>query len=833
MGDKKTGIYIATLTSSYNSKYCKMIETDMTGFLGMLDKKTVVSPETMSEYDALTVNEKSVLKDVGGFIGARLKADAKGRYPRGKDDVVARTMITLDADAEICGDPDDEDGVILQFHNAFPDTECAIISTRKDRDGARRYRLMMFLDRECAPDEGEAISRYIAYKTGMQFFDTTTFSCNRVFYWPSRSSDQVITRHLFEGEPVHADDILGKYDDWTDVKGWARAPKESAKLDRLRKHARDPHEAPGAIGAFNRIYNIEETIAAFCRDDEGLPLYEQVKEERWNFIPGSSYGGVLLYTEDEKGGHKFMYSHHSTDPTSEELVNSYDLIRLVKFDGNVKACDKYINALPKVKAEVEGAKIAEAAEDFADIEIEDDEDLIGEIEERPTLEPGQMISRLVSDAKGNLSSNTANVKTILTYDKRLNNLFRFNSMNKRLEKTKGIPGAKRKFTPAVVSVDFTALMVYIEKIYGLNPKRSTIIDVVNDVAMQDVNTYNPAVDQWDALPKWDGIKRVDTVFHDYLNAEQSVYTAETAWIALLGAMIRGYRDEPIELHIMPTLLGPQGIGKSTFIKRLAMFDYWATDNLPDLGNKDAILMMHNYLFVEWAEIDRYGKRDAAKLKSFISTSADNVRRPYSPDNELLIRKCVFFATTNKDDFLTDVENRRYAPIVCDRGGCKSVWSDMRREVPQIWAEVKARYDDITADGADKYELEKVLCYTDEAKDIAKKAQAEHVETTDDRGQIESFLESEVPKNFTALDYDVRLNFWDDEYHVDDEQLEPRKSVCIKEIWLECLRRDAKDLTIQKRNEIKTILALLGWTCSKANVRKYKAREYGSQRVFTK
>ena len=94
--------------------------------------------------------------------------------------------------------------------------------------------------------------------------------------------------------------------------------------------------------------------------------------------------------------------------------------------------------------------------------------------------------------------------------------------------------------------------------------------------------------------------------------------------------------------------------------------------MPDLGSKDAPMQLAGVWCIEYAEMDKIGKTEASRVKSFISTQSDRYRRPYGRVTEDVPRQCVFWGTLNANGntaYLTDeTGNRRFWPVRCaDRG----------------------------------------------------------------------------------------------------------------------------------------------------------------------
>jgi predicted P-loop ATPase len=138
---------------------------------------------------------------------------------------------------------------------------------------------------------------------------------------------------------------------------------------------------------------------------------------------------------------------------------------------------------------------------------------------------------------------------------------------------------------------------------------------------------------------------------------------------------------------MLILEGPQGIRKSTALKVLAS-EPWFTDELAELGSKDAAQQMRGIWIIEMAELDAIGQADVSRIKAFLSRTTDRYRPPYERYVVTVPRQCVFAGTVNPDTYLRDeTGNRRFWPLRCgdiDLDG-------LRRDRDQLWAEAVARY----------------------------------------------------------------------------------------------------------------------------------------------
>ena len=165
---------------------------------------------TFSEYQRLSAQAKSDIKDVGGFVGGALKAKS-----RKTENVQNRTIIALDADYLSESVEDFWDCFVIM--NGY---ECVAYTTHSHSPEAPRLRLVIPTNRAMFPDEYAAVSRKIADDLGMEMFDETTFESARMMFWPSTSADgEFIAKHQV-GKFLDVDKTLARYTDWRDTSEW-------------------------------------------------------------------------------------------------------------------------------------------------------------------------------------------------------------------------------------------------------------------------------------------------------------------------------------------------------------------------------------------------------------------------------------------------------------------------------------------------------------------------------------------------------------------------------------------------------------------------------------
>lgn len=270
-----------------------------------------VSTETADQFKAMRKAEQDELKDVGGYVAGTL---AENR--RKKGNLTGRCMVTLDADNVPPGGTEEVARRVSGLGCAY-----VIHSTRKHAPASPRLRIIIPLDRDCTPDEYEAVARKLAELIGLEHFDVTTFEPNRFMYWPSRCSDVRYVLYTEEKPLVSCDAVLDGYADWSDRTAWPRLQGEGKPIERQAARQQDPREKDGVIGAFCRVYDIPAAVEKFLPD-----IYEDCGNGRYTFRGGSTAGGAVLY-----GDGIFLYSHHATDPAGGKLLNPFDLVRVHLF----------------------------------------------------------------------------------------------------------------------------------------------------------------------------------------------------------------------------------------------------------------------------------------------------------------------------------------------------------------------------------------------------------------------------------------------------------------------------------------------------------------------
>ena len=292
--------------------------------------------------------------------------------------------------------------------------------------------------------------------------------------------------------------------------------------------------------------------------------------------------------------------------------------------------------------------------------------------------------RLRLDLVGQPERNEANVITALTSDEAFAGAIVFDEFRQEIVVTRPLPwDASGEVSPRPwTDSDDVRAAEWLQR-RELNVTPMTVSRSVGAVAREI--TVHPVRDHLGALA-WDGVPRIETWACRYLGAENTAFHRSVGALWLVSAVARIFRPGVKADHML-VLEGPQGARKSTALKILAGED-WFTDELPDLGSKDAAMHMQGVWIIEIAELDAIGKAEVSRIKAFLTRTTDRFRPPYGRYTIEVPRQCVFAGTVNPDTYLRDeTGNRRFWPVRCGTIDIDA----LARDRDQLWAEAVARF----------------------------------------------------------------------------------------------------------------------------------------------
>jgi predicted P-loop ATPase len=193
---------------------------------------------------------------------------------------------------------------------------------------------------------------------------------------------------------------------------------------------------------------------------------------------------------------------------------------------------------------------------------------------------------------------------------------------------------------------------------------------------------------------------------------------------------------------------------------------WFTDEIAELGTKDAAMQTRGVWIIEIAELDSMSKTEVGKIKGFMSRAVDRFRPPYGKRLIDSPRQCVFAGSVNHSTYLRDeTGGRRFWPVAC--GDIKI--DALARDHDQIWAEARERFRAGAAWWLDSREL----------NDRAKEEQADRCEEDPWQEPITSWAES-------------------------------RTEVSISDVLTSCIDKPKGQWTQQDRNRVARCLRAMSW-----------------------
>lgn len=361
---------------------------------------------------------------------------------------------------------------------------------------------------------------------------------------------------------------------------------------------------------------------------------------------------------------------------------------------------------------------------------------------------------LIHGRNGRIEATPGNVMVILTTDPRVSGLVAFNESSQNIERTGAWTPFSRHATtkPGVLQdsdIDFVG--AWLHRAHGINMRKAEVMQGL-DMASR-ARSYDPVGDSLHRLgAAWDGTPRAATWLQDFAmvdDTDAADYVSAAGLCFLVGAVARAL-NPGCKFDTVLTLEGAGGGGKSTLFQILsdAVGPDLFTDGVHDVTNtQHRTEVTEGKFIVEIAELAGFRRAaDQESLKTVLSQTRDKVRKPYAMRPVEILRRYVFAATTNNDQYFSDPTGamaRRFLPVKTKSSERNPIdLAALTAAAPQLWGEAvhlyKNGYAPFIAKGtktfdqwqAQRGQRQETLPYEEEVNDLMIRLSANNVKGYD-------------------------------------------------------------------------------------------------------
>jgi len=235
-----------------------------------------------------------------------------------------------------------------------------------------------------------------------------------------------------------------------------------------------------------------------------------------------------------------------------------------------------------------------------------------------------------------------------------------------------------------------------------NGSKMSMSDLRYLIGSDYLETYHPFKEYFTELSHYDPDEEPDFISElaAEVNAEDPDY-----WIWCLRKWMVGVVATALNRkatnHQVLVLSGPQGCGKSQFLLRLIpeLLDGYMYSGQIDPSNKDSKAYLAEKLLINLEELDHISGKQEAELKSLITETQVDYRRPYDKYSKIYNRHASFCSSVNHESVLSDsTGSRRFLIVKVD-----DINYQHSVNMDRVWAQAYHLYKDgfqYWFDGAD-------------------------------------------------------------------------------------------------------------------------------------
>jgi len=252
-------------------------------------------------------------------------------------------------------------------------------------------------------------------------------------------------------------------------------------------------------------------------------------------------------------------------------------------------------------------------------------------------------------------------------------------------------------------------------------------DVKSVIDSSLARRIHPVRQYMEKLPRWDGVDRVtELALHIHVRSIHPKKSDEEVKKHLLlvlkkwlVAMVAGWMDDRTENQSILTFIGPQGIYKTTFFRRLlppSLGPYFWENAHNSFRQKDDHFALAENCVIEIEEVNAFEGRDLAELKGLVTAEQIKERRPYARFRTQKFRLASLSATGNDQYILTDMSgSRRWLCFWVDRIDNPYEW---QLDYEQFYAQLLSEFSNGFQFYFNKAEEERIMEFNEPFRKIS-------------------------------------------------------------------------------------------------------------------
>lgn len=348
---------------------------------------------------------------------------------------------------------------------------------------------------------------------------------------------------------------------------------------------------------------------------------------------------------------------------------------------------------------------------------------------------------------------------------------------------------RTKKSPKLTEQQKTLLRNRYEKVYGLKISQERLNQQVL-AERREVYSFDPVRVYLESL-HWDGNKRMETCLP---GVEDTEYNRMVARKVLIAAVARTF-DPGVKVDEALILVGPEGVGKSSWIEEMAK---GFSVEFQNIEAKDTPQILSEKWIAMAEESEVVAKSDFNRLKSFLTQTSDTYRVPYAPEPETRLRRWVVWGSTNDMELLRERDgNRRFLMVECVRARDFNLLTP--GYVDQIWAEAVHAYLMGESHVMNSYERE-----------LARSAREQHIHSDALTESIEEHLRLPITSDWHEKKPETIRTIvgqWNADV-IGSTGDKKRDFITPKEVWVEVEGMPLADFTLRDQSRVKDSLQAL-------------------------